>query len=144
MIKFCIVISTVVLFGCSEKSSNNYFECMLISAKNPIKSSGFTIEEICNQIHPARLATAKEMEFIEIYIYAKDDSGFKQLQIINKTADFLVTEVIVNFSNDDVTMPIKYTTNSKPYGTEWTSSLYVGFKGQSKTSDLTIKGRTYK
>lgn len=145
IIKIAITITTFILIGCMKKSGEDYFECMLISTKNPSKSSEINFNEICNQLHPARIATEDEARSIEVLIHDHQSfSQYKKLQITNKNSNFMVSEVILTFSNGSVTVPIKFITDAKPLSISWTNPIDTGIEGAFEAYETTIKGRIYK
>jgi hypothetical protein len=117
---------------------------MLISTKNSSKSSEINFNEICNQLHPARIATEDEARSIEVLIHNSSISQYKKLQITNKNTNFIASEVILTFSDGRVTVPIKFVTDAKPLSISWTNSIDTGIEGSFEAYETTIKGRIYK
>jgi len=144
IIKIAITFITVILIGCSKKSGKDYFECMLISTQTPSKVSEINFNEICNQLHPARLATEDEARSIEILIHDSSISQYKKLQITNKNTSFIASEIILMFSNSKIKVPIKFVTNAKPLSISWTNPIDTGIEGSFEAYDTVIKGRVYK
>lgn len=145
IIKIAIAITTFILAGCTKKTGEDYFECMLISTQNPSKSSEINFNEICNQLHPARIATEDEARSIEVLIHDHQSfSQYKKLQITNKNTNFVASEIIITFSNGRVTIPIKFVTDAKPLSISWTSPIDTGIEGSFEAYGTTIKGRFYK
>lgn len=143
ILKIAIASVSLLLFGCTNKYGKDYFECLIVASNISNNRTNFNIDEICNQVHPARQATEDEMNSLEIAIHSGTLS-YKQLEIANKNSDFFVTEVIISFSNDDMKLPIKFIANARPYSVEWTESTDTGINGVFKAHKPLVKGRTYK
>jgi hypothetical protein len=139
-----IVLGISTITACTNQTGSDYFECLFLINNNTKKLKNSDGIEICNQLHPARLATKNEIELIDLSIFNDQTLNYKNIKVINKNSNFMATEVIILFKHDGSESTIKFNIEAKPLIITWSGAVSTDVPPNYEFSVVSVKGRPYK